>query len=128
MRAVFEVMGVTNMLAKCLGSTNPYNVVRATLNGLMQHEHARPRSRPSAARRSKRSRAKERTWQIAKPAAGKKIKVTLVKGIIGTKHKHRAVGARPRPASTGSHASKCEDTPAMRGMINRVSYLVKVEE
>ncbi len=36
MRAVFEVMGVTNVLAKCFGSTNPYNVVRATINGLMQ--------------------------------------------------------------------------------------------
>ena len=34
MRAVFEVMGVTNVLAKCIGSTNPYNVVRATLNGM----------------------------------------------------------------------------------------------
>ena len=34
MRAIFEVMGVTNVLAKCLGSTNPYNVVRATLDGL----------------------------------------------------------------------------------------------
>lgn len=34
MRAVFEVMGVHNILAKCLGSTNPYNIVRATLNGL----------------------------------------------------------------------------------------------
>jgi len=34
MRAVFEVMGVTNVLAKCTGSTNPYNVVRATLAGL----------------------------------------------------------------------------------------------
>jgi small subunit ribosomal protein S5 len=34
MRAVFEVMGVTNVLAKIIGSTNPYNVVRATLNGL----------------------------------------------------------------------------------------------
>jgi small subunit ribosomal protein S5 len=34
MRAVFEVMGMTDVLAKCLGSTNPYNVVRATLNGL----------------------------------------------------------------------------------------------
>jgi len=34
MRAVFEVMGVTNVLAKCIGSTNPYNVVRATLDGL----------------------------------------------------------------------------------------------
>jgi small subunit ribosomal protein S5 len=36
MRAVFEVMGVTDVLAKCLGSTNPYNVVRATLDGLAQ--------------------------------------------------------------------------------------------
>ena len=36
MRAVFEVMGVTNILAKCIGSTNPYNVVRATLAGLAQ--------------------------------------------------------------------------------------------
>jgi small subunit ribosomal protein S5 len=36
MRAVFEVMGVHDVLAKCLGSTNPYNVVRATLNGLSQ--------------------------------------------------------------------------------------------
>jgi small subunit ribosomal protein S5 len=34
MRAIFEVMGVSNVLAKCIGSTNPYNVVRATLNGL----------------------------------------------------------------------------------------------
>jgi len=34
MRAVFEVMGVTNILAKCFGSSNPYNVVRATLQGL----------------------------------------------------------------------------------------------
>ncbi|MDY0012134.1 MAG: 30S ribosomal protein S5 [Rhodocyclaceae bacterium] len=36
MRAVFEVMGVTDIICKCLGSTNPYNVVRATLNGLLK--------------------------------------------------------------------------------------------
>ena len=34
MRAVCEVVGVTNVLAKCHGSTNPYNVVRATINAL----------------------------------------------------------------------------------------------
>ena len=50
MRAVFEVMGVTNVLAKCFGSTNPYNVVRATLDGLAQQR------RPSeiAAKRGKK--------------------------------------------------------------------------
>ena len=34
MRAVFEVVGVTDVLAKCIGTTNPVNVVRATVNGL----------------------------------------------------------------------------------------------
>jgi small subunit ribosomal protein S5 len=34
MRAVFEVMGVENILAKCIGSSNPINVVRATIKGL----------------------------------------------------------------------------------------------
>lgn len=34
MRAVFEVLGVHNVLAKCISSSNPVNVVRATLNAL----------------------------------------------------------------------------------------------
>ncbi|NQY44109.1 MAG: 30S ribosomal protein S5 [Legionellales bacterium] len=34
MRAVFEVLGVKNVLAKCVGSTSPVNVVRATLKAL----------------------------------------------------------------------------------------------
>ena len=58
---------------------------------------------------------------------GKTIKVTLVKGLTGTLHKHResvkGLGLRHR-----SHTVEVQDTPAMRGMINRVSYLVKVEE
>lgn len=36
MRAVFDAVGVHNVLAKSLGSTNPLNVVRATINGLTQ--------------------------------------------------------------------------------------------
>lgn len=35
MRAVLELAGVQNILAKCIGSTNPVNVVRATLKGLL---------------------------------------------------------------------------------------------
>jgi small subunit ribosomal protein S5 len=34
MRAVFEVLGVRDVLAKCIGSSNPINVVRATIKGL----------------------------------------------------------------------------------------------
>jgi small subunit ribosomal protein S5 len=36
MRAVLEVVGVRDVLAKCIGSNNPINVLRATMNGLVQ--------------------------------------------------------------------------------------------
>jgi len=38
MRAVFEVVGVHNVLAKCIGTNNPVNVVRATMEGLANME------------------------------------------------------------------------------------------
>ena len=34
MRAVFEMLGVQDVVAKSIGSQNPYNMIRATLNGL----------------------------------------------------------------------------------------------
>jgi small subunit ribosomal protein S5 len=49
MRAVFEVIGITDVVAKCIGSTNPYNLVRATLNGL----HAMSTPAEIAAKRGK---------------------------------------------------------------------------
>jgi small subunit ribosomal protein S5 len=36
MRAVFEVVGIHNVLAKCIGTNNPINVVAATIQGLTQ--------------------------------------------------------------------------------------------
>ena len=38
MRAIFEVIGVQNVLAKCIGSSNPINVVRATFKALQKIE------------------------------------------------------------------------------------------
>lgn len=35
MRAVFEALGVKDVLAKCMGTRNPGNVIRATINGLL---------------------------------------------------------------------------------------------
>ncbi len=50
MRAVFEMLGVQDVVAKSLGSTNPYNVVRATFDALQGQENPRG----VAARRSKK--------------------------------------------------------------------------
>ena len=50
MRAVFEVLGIQDVVAKCTGSNNPHNMVRATFNALL-NENA-PRN--VAARRGKK--------------------------------------------------------------------------
>ena len=58
--------------------------------------------------------------------AEKKIKVTLVKSVIGTKESHRAT-VRGLGLRRLNSSSELEDTPAVRGMINKVSYLLKWE-
>ncbi len=58
--------------------------------------------------------------------AEKKLKVTLVKSVIGTKQSHRAT-VRGLGLRRLNSTAELEDTPAVRGMINKVSYLVKCE-
>ncbi len=52
-------------------------------------------------------------------------KIKLVKGLIGTKESHRAT-VRGLGLRKLNSESTLEDTPAVRGMINKVAYLVKV--
>ena len=59
--------------------------------------------------------------------ADKKIKVKLVRGLQGCKASHRAT-VRGLGLKWTNHSVEVEDTPSVRGMINKVSYLVKVEE
>ncbi|AEV24759.1 MULTISPECIES: 50S ribosomal protein L30 [Azospira] len=58
--------------------------------------------------------------------AEKTIKVTLVKSLIGTKQDHRAT-VRGLGLRRLNSSSVLQDTPAVRGMINKVSYLLKCE-
>jgi large subunit ribosomal protein L30 len=57
----------------------------------------------------------------------KKLKVTLVRSSIGTKAAHRAC-VRGMGLRKLHQTVELPDTPATRGMIDRVAYLVKCEE
>ena len=66
MRAVFETLGVQDVVAKSLGSSNPYNMVRATFDALKHQDSPRSvalrrnikvrRCRPAAAKAARASR------------------------------------------------------------------------
>ena len=58
--------------------------------------------------------------------SGKTVKVTLVRGVIGTRESHRAT-VRGLGLRRINHTVVLEDTPEVRGMINKVNYLVKFE-
>jgi len=58
--------------------------------------------------------------------ADKKVKVTLVKSLIGTKESHRAT-VRGLGLRRLNSSSELQNTLAVRGMINKVSYLLKCE-
>jgi len=56
---------------------------------------------------------------------GSKVKIKLVRSIAGTRELHRAT-VRGLGLRKLNSESELEDTPAVRGMINKVSYLVRV--
>lgn len=58
--------------------------------------------------------------------AEKTLKVTLVKSLIGRKQDQRAT-VRGLGLRRLHHTVVLEDTPAVRGMVTKVSYLLKVE-
>ena len=66
------------------------------------------------------------TKSTKKAAAGKKVKVTLVRSLINTKSDHRDT-VRGLGLRRMNHTVELEDTPAVRGMITKVSYLLKCE-
>ena len=65
MRAVFEMLGVQDVVAKSIGSQNPYNMVRATIDGLLKE--ASPRM--VAQRRGKKVADILRRKDVPAPAA-----------------------------------------------------------
>lgn len=58
---------------------------------------------------------------------GKTLRVTLVRSLINTRASHRAT-VRGLGLRRLNHTVELEDTPAVRGMINKVGYLLRLEE
>jgi hypothetical protein len=120
---VFEVMGVTDIVAKSHGSTsNPYNMVRATLDAL-RNAPRRPKWRPSAASRSKTSsplrvsgrnmsdkKTSRSSWSRARSARKQSHRDTV-----------RGLGLRKLNSDARTRGHACRARHDQQG-----SYLVKV--
>jgi small subunit ribosomal protein S5 len=104
-RAVLELAGIRDILSKSLGSSNPANLVTATVDGLKQL----------------------RTPEEVAALRGKRVGEMLGVSGNGTQQRHRgtlrALGLR-RIGQTVEH----EDSPQLRGMLRMVASLVRVEE
>ena len=98
-RAVFELLGIKDIVTKSIGSANPYNIIRAAVNGLKQQKSPKM----VAARRSKK---------VAEINS-------VVQKIIGTL---KGLGLKKMQST-----SILVETPEVLGMIKKVQHLVKTE-
>lgn len=70
---------------------------------------------------------KEAAEKPAAKSSGGKMRVTQIKSLIGTIGRHRD-SVRGLGLRRVNHTVEVEDTPATRGMVNKVRYLVRVEK
>lgn len=62
-----------------------------------------------------------------KEAAGGTVKVRLVKGLRGTQARHR-LSVKALGLNKLNDVRELKDSPSVRGLINQLHYLVRVEE
>ena len=120
MRAVLEAVGVKNVLAKAVGSRNPINLVRATIKGLADDALAgadRGQARQEGGGSDPWLRTSQQHRQ-GPPGQGP------------ARHPVASspVGARRSASSKLNDVRELKDSPQVRGLINKVHYLVRVEE
>ena len=117
-RAVIQAVGIPNVLTKSIGSHNPHNVVKATINALEQlRDKERRRGRKCAA------------WQSgegeAKPMAEGTIKIKLIRSPICTPEKHKVI-VRSLGLKKMNRIVERPDTPAFRGMVAKIPHLLAI--
>ena len=132
MRAVFESLGVHDVVAKSQGSSNPYNMVRATFDALAREDS--PRS--VAQRRNLKVSTLQSRRQGVEADASEFVRAGTMSSdkTITLEQTASAIG---RPGSQREtlkglglnrigRRSRLVDTPANRGMIAKVAHLVRV--
>ena len=134
MRAVLETLGVQDVVGKSIGSSNPYNMVRATFEALKAQ--ASPRQVAS-------KRGKKVCDMIGRRADGARPPPARRRGRISswlTRSPFVRPAARSAARRTSAppwsglglnrigRVSTLEDTPSVRGMIAKVAHMVEVVE
>jgi large subunit ribosomal protein L30 len=78
------------------------------------------------AKRAPAKKGRTRKSAAKNSSSGKTVKITLVHSVINTRSDHRAT-VRGLGLRRLNHTVELEDTPAVRGMINKVIYLLRLE-
>ena len=117
MRAVFETLGIKDIVAKSVGTSNPHNMIKATFVALQQLNSPRmvatrrgKKVGDLLGRRDETSRGSGGLRSTAM-AEGKKIKVTQTGSHIGRTDDQRAHADRPGPEQAPSHAASSRTRP-----------------
>ncbi len=133
MRAVFESLGVHDVVAKSQGSSNPYNMIRATFDALAREDSPRSvaqrRNLKVSTIQSRRQGVEADASDFVRPEAAmtteKTITLVQISSAIGRPGPQRDTLKGLGLNKIGRKANVA-DTPANRGMIAKVAHLVRV--
>ena len=113
-RAVITAVGIPNVLTKSIGSHNPHNVVKATIDALEQLRDKRKSPRCAA--------SKPGRWDNLMPGM---IKIKLIRSVICTPEKHKVI-VRALGLKKMNRIVERPDTPAFRGMVKKIPHLLAI--